>query len=223
MSCVWVWLQNLVNMLAVPTFLLLIWQILRAEWLVQPPDLVISAERDATELEIDGAPYRSIRIDCSSPAGDSLFNARVIPLANTKMLHDFTALEALPVLDADERLTALFAAPVGSPVAVMFVATRQAKTRRRRVAIAARAFVGIGRTDEDGTRYGPVSLDVEQWRWYRTAWIRYRMNRLLARLSIRGRFHLGRFHTLTRRYWKSDVPQEDWMSQTKLPRRAHWV
>ena len=62
MGCVWDWLQNLVNALAVPTFALLIWQIVRAETM-RPVEAVhiqvtrLKANRNACIVK---ANYRNV-------------------------------------------------------------------------------------------------------------------------------------------------------------------
>lgn len=182
-------LQTLVNVLAVPTFALLIWQILRNEWTQRPEDLVTCLY--PVEGHVD-----CVRITCTSPNLPA-YDARFIPLSNAVIMDDFSNVTYVPVLeDSDEILDVVVQGKPGkaTPMLIMITASRQTIAFRKVKAVGLRMFVALRSEAHDGEI--PVeTIDTERWKWSRIAWMKRLANILCERLHIRKRFHLGRFHS----------------------------
>lgn len=206
-------LQTLVNVLAVPTFALLIWQILRNEWTQRPEDLV-------TRLYPVEGHVDCVRITCTSPNLPA-YDARFIPLSNAVIMDDFSNVTYVPVLeDSDEILDVVVQGKPGkaTPMLIMITASRQTIAFRKVKAVGLCMFVALRSEAHDGEI--PVeTIDTERWKWSRIAWMKRLANKLCERLHIRKRFHLGRFHSerTGAGWWKSEIPHEDWMRPSKLP------
>lgn len=213
----WSVLQNLVNLLAIPTFLLLIWQILRNEGQQPPLSIVEKVESEPKFLDVDGVKAWSVGVQATAEGGESLNDARIIPLGATRFE---TEPESVPVLDpnGENRLEARLMAPVGKPIIAVFIACRHSVILRRSIAVSTRLTVALNpRIDVSphDVRLHMLSVDSRLWQWDRLAWLKHRLNRLLAGLHVRKRFRLGSFRKNTAPYWKSDLPEYDLSSEAR--------
>ena len=204
------------NVLALPTFGLLIWQILRTEWERRPEDLVTCI------YPVEGHPD-CVRITCTSPNLPA-YDARLVPLSGAVIVDGFENVAYVPVLEGSgEMLDVVVRGEPGreTPMLVMIAAARQTIALRRVKATGLRLFVALRPETADGGI--PVeSVDTERWRWSRLAWLKRLANSVLACLHIQRRFRLGRFHSerAGTGWWKSIIPQDDWMGPSELPHRA---
>lgn len=209
-------LQDIVNWLALPTFALLIWQILRNEWERRPEDLV-------TRISLVEGHPDCVRITCTSPNLPA-YDAKLIPLANATIMDGLENVIYVPVLeDSGEILDAVVQGKPGknTPILVMITATRQTIAFRRTKAFGLRLFVAL-QPEASNCEVPVESIDTERWKWSHIAWLKHFANMLCDRLHIQKRFRLGRFHSERAEtgWWKSSIPHDDWMSPTKLPKDA---
>lgn len=197
------WLQILVNVLAVPTFGLVIWQVLRAEG-VQPPDsLGFGVDLlDAGKVVQGPGPTWAILVSVTCESPGALYDVRCEPINEAVGMAPDAGFASC-LMHGDDPVVSKFVAPVGTTMRILVQWYRLTPLLNRQVAQAMILEIEPPLNGSGLSR--PVGGYVWHWAWF--AGLRRFLNGLLERTTIRIRFRLGRFHRPVR-WWKSCLPDD---------------
>lgn len=177
MDCVWDWLQNLVNVLAVPTFLLLIWQIMRTET-TQPPDNFRFLVKGTL-----GSPR--IKTLTAHPYGGKIVTDGEISVIEGRQLSSSDEELSVPTCTEEHPLRTRFMLNDDNQAVILVSWHENSLIRKRSIAHARRLTITFdGRND---------LVEIERWKWHWYAAPARQANRFLARWSPRHQMALGRW------------------------------
>lgn len=188
MGCVWDWLQNLVNALAVPTFLMLIWQIWRNEGQQPVESVSIRVHRDGD----------SGVVSASTADGYMLHYATLEPLSGCEGVFDPELSRTANRVDDDPGDFGLRVRQTGDECVVLLEWLRPTMLRRRPRAYARRIMFDL--------RKRPIPVRSERWQWHWYAPAAHLCERIPGmKKSIR----LGRWRPIDEAWWKSSLPESE--------------
>nr|DAW14597.1 MAG TPA: hypothetical protein [Caudoviricetes sp.] len=191
MGCVWDWLQNLVNALAVPTFALLIWQIVRAETM-RPVEAV---HIQVTRLK---ANRNACIVKASTYGGYVMLSAWIAPIDGCTRLKSEDLRDSTDALANGDTIGIQLEQNREKATVIVKWVTTSAFTRRP-AAHARRITIDL--RDHD---HKPL-VDSERWRW---CWYARPAHFLATRFPNRlSSMRLGRWSPIDRPYWRSSLPQ----------------
>lgn len=203
--CISDFLQTVVNVLSVPSFGFVIWQVLRAEGMRAPRMLTVAIHRrDPIRVSDTGTPMRRFAVEVTPGSPDEAYDVHLWPASgNARMLLDMGQ-PYVPWLGFEEERRAMgeFVAPFEESVWVAVIWHSPSPIRRRSVAQSLRIRIApIGPKEESLS----PDIELEAWRWYRTAPIRNMLNRFL-----RNPLPLGSYRRQDLdHWWKSHIPVND--------------
>lgn len=204
MNCAWDWLQNAVNVLAMPTFLLLIWQVLRAEGMEPPISIGVGIDLLDADAVVKSSPVPvwavSCAVTCESPG--ALYDVRCEPI-NERVEMGPGAGFASCLMHGGAPVVSRFVAPVGTTMRVLVQWRRLTPLLNRPVAQAVIVEIAPPLRQTGLARSGIECV----WHWAWFAGLRRCLNGLLDHTPIRTRFRLGRFRS-PRNWWKSNLPDD---------------
>lgn len=193
MNCVWDWLQNGVNILAVPTFLMLIWQIWRNEG--QQP-----AESISIRVQHDGDTGI---VTASTGDGYMMHFAALEPLRGCEGVFDPALSRTSNGVGDNAGDFGLRVRQTGDECVVLLEWVSPTALRRRPEAHARRIIFNL--------RKHPVPVRSERWQWF---WYAPAIHLCENIPGMRRSMRLGRWCPMEESWWKSSLPESE------LPKRG---